>query len=358
MRPILPASTAFIPSTYQSLLQSLRLSAPLKFGSCAQDIKSLLIFPVVLWCIMSYCKRRAHDTIQYYLRFIVPRPENPDVYSLKGAKKGGYALSDIPGLGTTIGGLPSLISKVKRDFMASIQPFQSHLEQLRNVWQRRELRVRSQTRTELVDEPARFVDTGQVNTATESARAGTPHSDRSVPKHTSESSNGPLSTFLRRSPSIYVHLANCSQTIAATSHHHVTFLSGSPATLIRHHLAWHLTELLFVPVDSYLLRSIAHNYLSSPQAPSSASIIQSPHQILPLGSWFGVGLRTGGWRGVVSYAGKIGLWWGIEVAVGFLIWQLHTGIVWWYAPWANKSRNQSDRDKDGSSEDDLGGMWD
>lgn len=345
MRPFLPAPTAFIPFTYQSLLQSLRLSAPLSFDSCPQDIKALLLSPVVLWCILSYCKRHAHYTIHYYLRFIFPRPDNPDIYSLKGAKRGGYDLSYIFGLDTTNGGQLSLISMVKRDFMASVQIFQSHLEQLRNVWQRRELRVRSKSRTELVDEPPQLVDTGQVDTATESVRAGTPHSSRSVPTNTSESYKGPLSAYLRCSLSIYIYTSSHFLTnITATSHHRVTVLSGSPAALILRHLAWNLTDLLFVPVESYLLRSIAHNYLSSPQAPSSASRIQSPYQILPLGSWFGVGLRAGGWRGVVSYAGKIGLWWGIEVAVGFVIWQLHAGVVWWYAPWA-KTRDKSNRDR-------------
>ena len=105
-----------------------------------------------------------------------------------------------------------------------------------------------------------------------------------------------------------------------------------------------------MPMESYLLRSIAHSFLLSPQASSSASGIQAPHRILPSGTWFGVGLRAGGWRGVVSYAGKIALWWGFEVAVGYLIWQFHAGIVWWLDPWA-KSRDKSDDDQDGRRED-------
>ena len=205
MQPFFPPLTAFIPFTYKSLLQRLRLSPLLSFDSCACDLKALVLSPVVLWYTISYCKRHAYSIIGYYAQFMFPRPENPDIYSLKGAEMDECAPEDIPGLGNAIDGQPTLTSEVKRDFFALIQKCQFRFHRWRNMWQRRELRVRRKSLTDSVDEPAQFVGTDHMDTTTGSARAGIPPSGdersiRSVQKIPSQSSSEPLFIFMLYSP--------------------------------------------------------------------------------------------------------------------------------------------------------------
>lgn len=200
MRPFLPPLLAFIPFTYQFPL-NLRLSAPLSFDSCAQVIKSLVLSPVVLWYILSYCKRHAYSIMGYYIYFVFPRPDNPDIYSIQGAKMDGFTPEDIPGLDMASDGQSSLIGEAKRDFLAFVRTYQYCFDQWTNGWQTRELRVRSGSLTGSVDEPAQLVATSHMNTVTESVRGGTPPSSseeliRSVPKNTSESSDvSPIHIF-------------------------------------------------------------------------------------------------------------------------------------------------------------------
>lgn len=208
MQPFFPPLTAVISLAYEPLLHRLRLSAPLSFDSCAQDLKSVVLSPVVLWYIISYCKRHAYSIIGYYAQFMFPRPENPDIYSLKGAEMDDYAPEDIPGLDTAIDGQSTLTGEVKRDFFALIQKYQFRFHRWRNMWQRRELRVRRKTLSESVVEPAQFADTDHMNTTTGGVRAAIPPSGddrliRSVPNNPSESFSEPLFIFMLYNPRKY-----------------------------------------------------------------------------------------------------------------------------------------------------------
>lgn len=99
------------------------------------------------------------------------------------------------------------------------------------------------------------------------------------------------------------------------------------------HIAYNLADLLFIPLETLFLRSVARRFLASPQAQHLAGATPFRSPLLPLGTRFGLGLGRGGWRGIVHYAGMIGWCWGFKVVAGYLTWQLGAGIIWWLAPW-------------------------
>ncbi len=128
--------------------------------------------------------------------------------------------------------------------------------------------------------------------------------------------------------------------------HRVTFLTAYLAYSVTRHVAWNLSDLLFMPLEALFVRSVAHGFISSPQAQYSAAVTHPHSQILTLGTWFGLGLKTGWWRGIVRYAGKLGFWWGVQVGAGYLIWQIGAGIVWWLAPGAGSTHESVDDRRD------------
>lgn len=112
-------------------------------------------------------------------------------------------------------------------------------------------------------------------------------------------------------------------------YHHTTALTTYPADTLSSHLATHLTTLLFLPLEALYARSVALNYLSSPMhlhGTNAAARERLRGQVYPLGAWFGTGLSGGGAAG---YVGRMVLVAGMEWAMGWAVWQLGTGVVWW-----------------------------
>ena len=78
------------------------------------------------------------------------------------------------------------------------------------------------------------------------------------------------------------------------------------------------------------MRSVALSFLSSPAANFGAKVAAErwKGEVYPLRGWFGMGLR-GGWRGIADYAGKMVLVQGVEMGIGFAVWQASVGLTWW-----------------------------
>lgn len=117
--------------------------------------------------------------------------------------------------------------------------------------------------------------------------------------------------------------------------HRVTTLTAYPYDALASHLAAHLTTLIFLPLEALFVRSVTLGYLSSPvhaHGISSGARERLRREVYPLGSWFGAGLRGGGGGvggGVADYVGKMVLVAGLEVGVGFAVWQFGVGVAWW-----------------------------
>lgn len=79
------------------------------------------------------------------------------------------------------------------------------------------------------------------------------------------------------------------------------------------------------------MRSLTQAFLAAarPTATARAAALGLRRDVYPLESWFGLGLRAGGWRGAGDYAGKMLLCMGLEAVMGFGVWQVGAGVVWW-----------------------------
>ncbi|KAL9129916.1 MAG: hypothetical protein Q9217_001764 [Psora testacea] len=133
-------------------------------------------------------------------------------------------------------------------------------------------------------------------------------------------------------------LASSTDSDSSNSHeeeprpyHRVTALTAHAAEAMAQHLSYQFADLLFLPLDALFVRSVAMTFWSAPglSTTTRGAAGRWKGDVYPLGSWFGMGLRAGGWRGICDYAGKMLLVWVMQVGMGFAVWELSTGLMWW-----------------------------
>lgn len=100
-----------------------------------------------------------------------------------------------------------------------------------------------------------------------------------------------------------------------TPAHRVTILSSHPVDSLASHLASMITTVLFLPLESLYLRSLASSYLSSRNYSPALSDVR------PLGAWGGGGSGTD----TLAYIGKMTLMMGIQVGVNVSVWGVISG---------------------------------
>ncbi|KAF9884162.1 hypothetical protein FE257_002220 [Aspergillus nanangensis] len=100
--------------------------------------------------------------------------------------------------------------------------------------------------------------------------------------------------------------------------HRVTILSSHPVDSLASHLAAMITVVLFIPLESLYLRSLASSYLSCINAPPSLR-----SGIRPVGVWGGGGSRTD----IIAYMGKLILMVGMQAAVNTSVWGIISGAA-------------------------------
>lgn len=208
MWPSVSPVMAFIQTTYESFFQNLCPSALLNFDSCAQSIKSLILSPFAHWYIFYCCKRQANLIITHYLQFMFPRPENPDMYSLKAAVQGGCPPESVPGLGMRTHGVSRLIGELKWDFWFFVRGWQFRFDRWKNMWARIPVNTRKGLE-EPVDDPGPIIDASDIDIITRCADAEPWPSAyekriRFMQKKMSESFHKSLFVFMLYSPRTYV----------------------------------------------------------------------------------------------------------------------------------------------------------
>lgn len=98
--------------------------------------------------------------------------------------------------------------------------------------------------------------------------------------------------------------------------HRVTILSCLPVDSLATHLASIATTVIFMPIESLYLRSLASSYLSSTSAPS---VLRS--DVIPMRAWGGGGSRSD----ALAYMGKLMLMVGMHAAVNASLWGIVSG---------------------------------
>jgi hypothetical protein len=98
--------------------------------------------------------------------------------------------------------------------------------------------------------------------------------------------------------------------------HRVTILSCHPVDSLASHIASIATTALFIPLESYYLRSLASSYLASVGS-SRRSDVRS------LGAWGGGGSSSD----IIAYMGKLALMMGLQAAVNASVWGVISGAA-------------------------------
>ncbi|KAF7175738.1 hypothetical protein CNMCM7691_009745 [Aspergillus felis] len=112
-------------------------------------------------------------------------------------------------------------------------------------------------------------------------------------------------------------LASGDMTADASSvPHRVTILSCHPVDSLASHLASIVTTALFIPLESYYLRSLAFSYLSSVGSPRRSDVRS-------LGAWAGGGSSSD----IMAYMGKMALMVGLQAAVNASVWGVVSGAA-------------------------------
>ncbi|PWY86150.1 hypothetical protein BO70DRAFT_395273 [Aspergillus heteromorphus CBS 117.55] len=109
---------------------------------------------------------------------------------------------------------------------------------------------------------------------------------------------------------------NMPANTSATAHR-VTILSSHPVDSLASHLAAIITNVMFIPLESFFLRSLAASYLAAKGAPA---VLRSEVR--------GIGFWTWGSRSdIIPYMGKIVLMVGLQAAVNASVWGIFSGAA-------------------------------
>ena len=114
-------------------------------------------------------------------------------------------------------------------------------------------------------------------------------------------------------------------------HHRVTALSAHPAESMAQRLSLILFDMFCLPFEAMFVRSVAMAFLSSSShlAISEGAAARWKGEIHPQWTWHGLGWRSGGFKSIGNYVGKLVLVQGLQAAVSFVTWQIGMGAVWW-----------------------------
>ena len=338
--PIFPCFRSFIPLSVSSPIHMPALRDSFSFRSYADILASLAVSPLFLWGLIYWARPSVSQKLYAYMRAALPKPTEPDKYSLQAAKETDLDEDSVPGLyPESSGQFPSngVLEELARDLQYIGKTFIQVYD--RWMWKERQKPdriqqsdTRSATRPALPDLDVFNTNLqsneGAANASPSSPSTGSPTSPFSYPP-TSPTTPGPsveiVTSFAPTSDD-----GHTIKVFARQPQHRVTALTAYAADSMASHLSSHLTDLLFLPLEALFVRSVAIAFLSSPAAGPEAQIaaMRWKREIFPIRGWFGTGLR-GGWRGVADYVGKMVLVSGMEVGIGMAVWQACTGFSWW-----------------------------
>ena len=349
----LPPFKAFIPFSPSSPLCLPELPASVTWSPMSGFASSIAFSPPVLWYMMTIIQPPIFRKLQTYIRAALPKPYRPDSYSLEAAKVEGLGNDSVPGLcnahnvNVACWESYTFLEELAKDLQLIGRKSQMLYDQC--------FKTRRRTTTpstepidpfetlELDDdrpEIPRRESSPILPTATTPSESSEPTTRPSMPQTVIEIAASspaagihqmnvpfPLRTPPPRNEINFVldqHVAK-----ASTPLHRITSMSAFAADTMSHHLASHLVDILFLPLEALFVRSLVTGFLSSPRAGPQAQAVAArwKGEVYPLGTWFGMGPR-GGWRSMVDYAGKMVLVLGMQMGVHLTAWQICTGVAW------------------------------
>ena len=366
--PLFPSVKAIIPFTSWSLIQPVSLPSNLDRKTLWQLLLNLASSPTVLAYLLIGTRRAVRKKLYRYLRICFIKPDNPDADSITAAVEDGLDNQRITALGFFLSGRGRTVTKesatIREQARRDWNLLKSAVDHFFSDWSSTISILRTgcipghQLRTPQAEsyaeisvqkfelllpdvevEPADVVPPDEVAIDT----VGSQHLNNiSQP----EALRVNLSQDLDNSgstpgnPDQEDHSDDPSRIMAATQDalpkdllaadpsrpcHRVTVLTALAADNLAAQMSTHLADWLSLPLEALFVRSIALAFASSRTAPLSAPWLRS--EIYPLGSWFGMGIRSGR---AGDYILRTVLCCGVEMALGLGVWQMTTGLAWWF----------------------------
>ncbi|CAD6590079.1 MAG: hypothetical protein ASARMPREDX12_004181 [Alectoria sarmentosa] len=297
-----------------------------------------------------------------YTRAALPAPDSPDIYSIQAAIEDEFDRDNIRGLGNAVDtpGLwesRSVTEELAKDLQYIGRNFQILYDKIRGLLPRKSRQsstppamepLSTQTPApDLIDPleedaspPSPSYDPSSSSSA---SRPSTPRPQIEITGSTTSSGTVHMSVAipvpiesLSRRPRYNGNPRDPPSPSAPGPnnvygpYYRITTLTAQAAESMSQHLSSYITEILLLPLEALYMRSVALSFLSSPSANLGAKMVAErwKGEVYPMGGWFGMGLR-GGWRGVGDYVGKMVLLEGLEMGIGFTVWQACMGLSWW-----------------------------
>lgn len=361
--PLFPHPKALLPFSPSSPLRLPNLPGRLDGASCLRFMTSLAVNPVVLLCVRSWMRPLVEHKLQKYTRAALPAPDFPDIYSIQAAIEDEIDRDSIPGLGNAVD-TPELWEsrsiteelakdlqhigrncQILYDRFCSLIPRTSKIPNTSPAMESQSTPTPTPAALDPFEEYASPPSPSYSPSSSSSAsRPSTPTPQIEITGSTSSSGTVhmsvaipvPISSLTRRRRR-YNSQAQDSTSASTPGHgnsyypyYRITTLTAQAADSMAQHISGCITDILLFPLEALYVRSVALAFLSSPAASVGAKVAAErwKGEIYPLGGWFGMGLR-GGWRGIADYVGKMVLVQGIEMGIGFAVWQASVGLGWW-----------------------------
>ena len=359
--PLFPRPKAFVPFSSSSPLRLPNLPDRGDGASCLQFLASLAVSPLFLLCVLSWMRPLVERKVNKYTRAALPAPDSPDIYSIQAAIEDEFDRDNIRGLGNAVDtpGLwesRSVTEEFAKDLQYIGRNFQILYDKIRGLLPRKSRQssippamepLSTQTPApDLIDpleEDASPPSPSYDPSSSSASRPSTPRPQIEITGSTTSSGTVHMSVAipvpiesLSRRPRYNGNPRDPPSPSAPGPnnvygpYYRITTLTAQAAESMSQHLSSYITEILLLPLEALYMRSVALSFLSSPSANLGAKMAAErwKGEVYPMGGWFGMGLR-GGWRGAGDYVGKMVLLEGLEMGIGFAVWQACMGLSWW-----------------------------
>ncbi|KAI4128658.1 MAG: hypothetical protein LQ341_006655, partial [Variospora aurantia] len=311
--PLKPAPPSFVASvsfTFTSLISSIHLPRRLTISSGSRSLASLATTPLVLYYLLDIATQEIAIRTLRYISLALPKPDNPDDFSVAVALLRNED-ADV------IGGLDFFMieetDEIKKDAHTMRERAQTDWAYVRNRLSSFVSHCRSLIGQDLTPSVSTHgnqqVDTNQPQLTSHRHSGQDRQSiERRNESTTSEDSPpGPLdsgtdnqgvvhdrhSTYVHWTPEIRRNLETYQHDVydGTRPTHRVTHLTASMSTMMAVCLSTTFAHVVCLPLETIFLRSVALAYLDTTLGTPWASGLRK--EIYPMASWFGMGLRGG-----------------------------------------------------------------
>lgn len=339
LRSFLPGIMALVPFTQASMIQPISLPKHLHVYSMIDYLLSLACSPIILNYALQSARTVVHGKLFQYIKLALPKPDNPDRASVEVALHRGEHVLGVLGLNfrydkrrnlllvedvRTVRELAGKDWAAIRDRMASmILWYKSMMSKdfISKIWYLSpNISIHQNQSASACTNP---FESAQEQGVQEEPRSRSPSRAENPGIRHNATNFCPPDSFSSSAPATAKDLMTFHDDSRPT--HRVTLLTNFATSTISALISTTITHALLLPLEALLVRSVAFAYLSS-AGNGLESSLRLRNEIYPLGTWFGMGLRGGG---AMDYARKMILCFGMEMAVGYGVWQIAAGGAWW-----------------------------